>query len=206
MENITDKPMMWGLDPLFHSHVKMFASMLLDMVPGAWGDGDSVYLRTFSPSVGLRPIRLVSFAGVVIFFQQHQKVKSNQTFKLTLSTIVDNLTNQPPPTVKYINSWGKQFTRYLLDDGSGTIRCMSWNDNNVQERYCKCFQLGDFVEVRGRLEWRHKTPIVIVQWQQPRLNPHAELLWWDEVKKMHENTYSSSNLFSISEKGPASAS
>lgn len=76
MEDIIRKPVFWGLDPLFHTYVKLLAGMLSGMVPGEWGDGDSVYFYSFVPGYP-RPVRLVSIAGVVVFVSKHQKVKTN---------------------------------------------------------------------------------------------------------------------------------
>lgn len=74
MEDIIRKPLFWGLDPLFHAYVKLLAGVLSRMVPGEWGDGDSVYFYSFVPGYP-RPVRLVSIAGVVVFISKHQKVK-----------------------------------------------------------------------------------------------------------------------------------
>lgn len=76
MEDIIRKPAFWGLDPLFHAYVKLFAGMLGGMVPGEWGNNDSVYFYSFVPGYP-RPVRLVSLAGVVIFISKHQKVNAN---------------------------------------------------------------------------------------------------------------------------------
>lgn len=105
-----------------------------------------------------------------------------------------------------MHDWNTKFTRYLLDDGSGTIRCMSWKDNSGKEKGCDQIRLGDFVEVRGRLEWRNKMPIVVVQWQQANEDPHAELIWWLDLKQKHRNCYSQNFTCSISDKAAVSAS
>ncbi|CDF36090.1 unnamed protein product [Chondrus crispus] len=73
MQDITRKPVLWGLDPLFHVHVKLFAGSLGRMKPGQWGDGDSVYFSSFVRGYP-RPVRLASLAGLVVFISKHQKV------------------------------------------------------------------------------------------------------------------------------------
>lgn len=69
------KPVFWGLDPLFHVYVKVFAGMFERMVPGQWGDYDSVYFYSFVRGHP-RPVRLASLAGVVVFVSSYQKVNA----------------------------------------------------------------------------------------------------------------------------------
>lgn len=51
------------------------------------------------------------------------------------------------------------------------------------------FQLAHYIEVRGRLEWRDGTPVIVVSWNNTSANPHAELAWWMEVKHVHDRVY-----------------
>ncbi len=81
MENFIEKPLLWGLDPLFHANVKILAKMLKSMIPGR-GTGledPPVYFYHFNPRSQPRPIRLVSIAGVVVQKQDYRKVGNDLT-------------------------------------------------------------------------------------------------------------------------------
>jgi len=69
-DSILEKPIQWGLDPLFHVYVKIVSSMLTKMVPGNWGMGDSddqpVYFYKFASGTPYRPVRLVQLCGVLV--------------------------------------------------------------------------------------------------------------------------------------------
>lgn len=49
--------------------------------------------------------------------------------------------------------------------------------------------LGDFVEVRGKLEWRDKMPVISVESHEVSYDPHAELLWWVDFRHTYEKAY-----------------
>ncbi|PXF47811.1 CST complex subunit STN1 [Gracilariopsis chorda] len=87
--------------------------------------------------------------------------------------------------VVYVNHHSK-FSRYILDDGSSTARCLLWNDTEPAAQLA----LGDFVEVRGRLEWQKQILLVVVQSQQSLTSPYAELDWWLQVRTAHHQVYS----------------
>lgn len=170
MEDIIRKPPFWGLDPLFHAYVKLFAGMLGRMVPGAWGDNDSVYFYSFVSGYP-RPVRLVSIAGVVIYLSKHQK-----------------------------------FTRFLIDDGTGTARCMLWTTTDKDPTDPVEFSLGDFVEIRGRLEWCDRVPLVSVESHEVSKDPHAELLWWVDYSHTYEKAYLDKFRINLSAEEEASLS
>ena len=76
VDGIISKPFYWGLDPLFHVNVKIFASMLPKMIPGE-GTGYSdppVYFFKFNSLSEPRPIRLVALAGLVVYIRDYKKV------------------------------------------------------------------------------------------------------------------------------------
>ena len=79
MEDITTKPILWGLDPMFHVYVKVIASQLNEMIPGTTNGSASedpmVYFFRYNPRGQPRPIRLVSLCGMVVFLQHTKKVR-----------------------------------------------------------------------------------------------------------------------------------
>lgn len=74
--DIIQKPMLWGLDPLFHVHVKILSRMLKHMVPGeGTGLEDApVYFYQFNLQSPPRPVRLVAVAGILVQKQEYRKV------------------------------------------------------------------------------------------------------------------------------------
>lgn len=76
MMNIIQKPLSWGLDPLFHVHVKILARMLKHMIPGqGTGIEDApVYFYQFNTHSPPRPLRLVAVGGVLVQKQDYKKV------------------------------------------------------------------------------------------------------------------------------------
>lgn len=74
MEDILSKPVVWGLDPLFHTHVKLFTCVLRQLIPANWGDRGSIYFYKFSETTRPRPIRLVHVAGIVVYVIHRNKV------------------------------------------------------------------------------------------------------------------------------------
>ncbi len=153
-----EKPYLWGLDPLFHAHVKIVAKMLQHMIPGR-GTGladPPVWFYSFVNKAPPRPIRLVAIGGVVV--QKHEYKKT---------------------------------TRFLLDDGSGCANCMYWNDSYrdvVGEDIH--IELGQFVHVLGRLEWRHGHSTIVASRVQIARSANAETNWWNDLTSVHEKIYS----------------
>lgn len=96
MQGFIDKPILWGLDPLFHVNVKILAKMLKSMMPGN-GTGmqdPPVYFYQFNPRAQPRPIRLVAIAGVVVQKQDYRKVRNTceiHALRLYKSTISRSL-------------------------------------------------------------------------------------------------------------------
>lgn len=83
----------------------------------------------------------------------------------------------------------EQFTRLILDDGTGVVRCVLWTNKDGKNRDFQHISLGDFIEVRGRVEWRDKTPLINVESFEISSDPHAEVLWWAECKHTYETVY-----------------
>jgi hypothetical protein len=74
------KPATWGLDPLFHTHVKLFLSEVERMFRPAVDAqyavyADAVRFIRFSPGLPGRPIRLVHIEGYVVHVTQFHKVR-----------------------------------------------------------------------------------------------------------------------------------
>lgn len=90
MDDFVSKPVLWGLDPLFHVHVKLFARMLLNMIPGQ-GTGledPPVFFYRFNRQSQPRPVRLVTIAGVVVQRQDYRKVRTHLwTQSVSLKTV-----------------------------------------------------------------------------------------------------------------------
>jgi hypothetical protein len=77
------KPSTWGLDPLFHTHVKLFLSEVQSMFrPKVDGPNDvyadAVYFIRFHPRNPGRPVRLVHVEGYIVHVTQFHKVCSSQ--------------------------------------------------------------------------------------------------------------------------------
>lgn len=66
---------------------------------------------------------------------------------------------------------------------------MLWATTDGKRRELQHVLLGDFVEVRGRLEWRENMPLINVQSYEVSSDPHAELLWWVECNHTYETVY-----------------
>lgn len=78
-----EKPMLWGLDPLFHVHVKIVAKMLEHMIPGRGTglDDPPIWFYSFVDGAPPRPIRLVAIGGVIV--RKH-------SFKKTTRFLIDD--------------------------------------------------------------------------------------------------------------------
>eukprot|EP00173_Palmaria_palmata_P003913 Plantae.Rhodophyta-Palmaria_palmata.ctg4367.p1 GENE.Plantae.Rhodophyta-Palmaria_palmata.ctg4367~~Plantae.Rhodophyta-Palmaria_palmata.ctg4367.p1 ORF type:complete len:242 (-),score=8.20 Plantae.Rhodophyta-Palmaria_palmata.ctg4367:48-773(-) len=151
----------WGLDPLFHTHVKLPLSALTRMtVPAlppsvAVATLSGVRLYNFGPALPARPLQLIHVSGYVV------------------------------SCVRYRKS-----LRFVLDDGSGVGHCAwyhdgrdgSWTSINlgvymsVMGKLCGNGGEGEVVEV-------------IVQLSEFSTSPDAEMLWWIEVRQAHEECY-----------------
>jgi len=83
---------------------------------------------------------------------------------------------------------------------------MVWTNQRDQEVSTEDVKLGAYTELRGRLEWRQGVPVIVVQWLQVLEDPHAELQWWLDVKRVHEQVYRQDYKTIISEKEEASLS
>lgn len=99
-----------------------------------------------------------------------------------------------------------KFTRFLIDDGTGTARCMLWTDSRRDGSRPQDISLGDFVEVRGKLEWLDKIPVVNVESHDVSTDPHAELLWWVDLKHTYETAYTDKFRINLSADTEASLS
>lgn len=51
-------------------------------------------------------------------------------------------------------------------------------------------QLGQFVLVRGLLQWRHNSATLVVHSIHVQNDPNAEPLWWLQLEKMYTHVYS----------------
>lgn len=91
-----------------------------------------------------------------------------------------------------------KFSRLVIDDGSGTTPCLVWASRDEIEPSPSAIQLGDFIEVSGRLEWHDNVALVIVE-SHSILNddPHAELEWWMDMATTFKNAYSQKFVVSI---------
>ncbi|CAN8076507.1 unnamed protein product [Agarophyton chilense] len=152
MSSFYDNHLNWGLDPLFHAHVKMLVGMLHRLTQPKSHKTKAVAFYRYAPHQPARPLRLVHISGIVVFLARHTK-----------------------------------FSRYLVDDGSATARCVLWNDD---AEHSPVISLGDFVSVLGRIEWQQGVLLVIVNTQHVPSWPYAELSWWLEVKDVHQKVYS----------------
>lgn len=126
------------------------------MIPGQWGDRDSLYFFRFVPGHPPRPIRLVTMAGIIVFLSHYRK-----------------------------------FSRFLIDDGSGTARCLIWANEAGTDTNASKLRLGDFIEVSGPLEWHDKTPAIIVKSHVVmNQDPNQELFWWMDLALTFKAGYS----------------
>eukprot|EP00171_Calliarthron_tuberculosum_P020760 IDg20760t1 len=73
---VIQNPLSWGLDPLFHVHVKVLAKMLKHMQPGqGTGRKDApVYFYQFNAEYPPRPLRLVAVGGILVKKQAYKKL------------------------------------------------------------------------------------------------------------------------------------
>lgn len=101
----------------------------------------------------------------------------------------------------------KKFKSFIVDDGSATAKCLIWdNSNNTSYSPTQAaqeeFKLGDFVEVRGAIQWRQKKPVIVVDYAKRDNDPHAELLWWVHLHRSYTHVYT--KPFPIAEHLPSS--
>lgn len=66
---------------------------------------------------------------------------------------------------------------------------MLWSESRRDASSPQEISLGDFVEVRGKLEWSDKIPVVSVESHEVSTDPHAEFLWWVDLKHTYETAY-----------------
>jgi hypothetical protein len=77
------KPGTWGLDPLFHAHVKLFLVQIDRMQRPPVVDtahaaaADAVHFLRFARDAPPRPVRLVHVAGIVVHAVQYNKARNN---------------------------------------------------------------------------------------------------------------------------------
>lgn len=91
-----------------------------------------------------------------------------------------------------------KFSRLLIDDGSGTARCLIWAARDGIEPAPSAIRLGDFIEVSGRLEWHDKVAVVIVESHLVMNDdPHAELEWWMDMATTFKDAYSQKFVVNI---------
>lgn len=79
-------------------------------------------------------------------------------------------------------------TRFSLDDGSGVIaHCVQFHDEGRGEEGVR---LARYATVHGALEWAYEEPEVRVEAVFFSDDPNVEMLWWLDVKRVHEEVYS----------------
>ena len=91
----------------------------------------------------------------------------------------------------------------MIDDGSGVVTAMIWLQEGKPAQIPE-IHLGDFASFYGKLEWQNNKPTVVVTAIHPLCDPHAELLWWNEVRTVHQSVYT--KPFNVKLNDSASAS
>lgn len=69
-------------------------------------------------------------------------------------------------------------------------RSLKVGNENTQSKTIPHVELAQFVQVRGALQWKDQKPVIVVNSVQHDHDPHAELLWWIQLERIHESVYS----------------
>lgn len=163
---ILEKPIQWGLDPLFHVHVKILSSMLSKMVPGNWGISEDQPVYFYKFSTQFRPVRLVQLCGVLVRLDPN-KSKTNFVLDDNCGTAVANCYYWNSDTVKVFSGVGK----------------------NEPHGHPGHFSLGKFVQCFGRLEWHKGEPTIVAEAIRVAKFARAETNWWTDLVNTHERVY-----------------
>ena len=168
----------WGLDPLFHSHIKIFAWHLSNLQHSSDPCEETVapYLGFlhFAPEGAPRPIRLIETYGTIVYRGEDSK---------RVRLLLDDGTG-----VIRVNLWKSSLKKILgVASGSG---------DDVCDEVLACFRLGELVHLLGRVEISYKRgreleKVVVVQAEQIRVSTdvNEEWLWWLQVIQSHFKVY-----------------
>lgn len=75
--------------------------------------------------------------------------------------------------------------------------------NNVSRPETPYVKNAEFVHASGELQWKRGKPVVVVDNVQHYDDPHAELLWWAQLERIHKRIYCKS--FPIMDSIPTSS-
>lgn len=101
-----------------------------------------------------------------------------------------------------------QHKAFVVDDGSATIRCIIWTnlspspEPSARALVQQPLTLGQFVHVRGALQWRDDSVTLVVHSIHAHNDPNAESMWWLQLECIYTRVYS--KPFSISSVLPES--
>lgn len=153
-------PLTWGLDPLFHVHVKLFFASLSRMTRPRVEHGavhNVVRFLSFGKDLPARPLRYAHVAGTVVHVAR---------FRRQIRFVLDDGSGAVGHFVWYLD--GTEEENFRL-----TCRVA----------------LGAFMAVLGTMKWHHGEAEITVEKPIFSSDPNTELLWWTEVVRIHREFY-----------------
>lgn len=153
-------PLTWGLDPLFHVHVKLFFVSLSRMTRAPVDHEDVhnvVRFLSFGKDLPPRPLRYVHVAGTVIHLARYRK---------QIRFALDDGSGAVGHFVWYLN--GTEEENFKQTRGVAP---------------------GAFMSVHGTMKWQHGVAEITVGKVMFSADPNTEMLWWIEVVRIHREFY-----------------